>query len=77
LVGKFFGFAQNSFEKWQAVFLQSLPRNVPTNRKKGIKIQQRIVHALIVFKRVYKLKTLELKTFKINLISEGEFKKNE
>ncbi len=28
------------------------PGNVSTNRKKGVKIQRRIVHALPVFKRV-------------------------
>jgi hypothetical protein len=39
-------FANNSFEN---------PGNVPTNRKKGIKNQKRIVQALPIFKRVLKI----------------------
>jgi hypothetical protein len=39
-------FAHNSFENLG---------NVPTKRKKGIKIQKRIVQALPIFKRVLKI----------------------
>jgi hypothetical protein len=50
LVDVFLRFAQKSFEKWQAAichiskeFCENLG-NVLTNRKKGIKLQKRIVH---------------------------------
>jgi hypothetical protein len=55
LVHTFLGLAQNSFEKQQTVtwriskeFLEN-PGNVPTNRRKGVKIQKRILHELPVF----------------------------
>jgi hypothetical protein len=48
LVNKFIRFFQNSFEN---------PGDIPTNRKKGIKIQKRIVHKLPVFKTVLHLKS--------------------
>jgi hypothetical protein len=58
LVNTFLRFAHNSFEEWQAdtcrfsnEFCED-PGNVSTNRKKELKIQKRIVHALSVFKRV-------------------------
>jgi hypothetical protein len=58
LVDTYLGFAQNSFEKWQAAVCRfskefcENPGNVLTNRKKVIKLQKRIVHSLSVFKRV-------------------------
>jgi hypothetical protein len=58
LVDIFLGFAQTSFEKQQAATCRfskefdENPLNVLTNRKEGMKIQKRIVHALPVFKRV-------------------------
>jgi hypothetical protein len=58
MVDTLLGFANYSFEAWQAAtcrfskeFCESAG-NVPTNGKKEIKIQKRIVHALPVFKRV-------------------------
>jgi hypothetical protein len=58
LVDVFLGLAHNSFEKGKAAtcrfskeFCEN-PRNVLTNRKEGIKIQNRIVNTLPVFKRV-------------------------
>jgi hypothetical protein len=60
LVDTFLGFshAGNSFKEQQAAtcrfskeFCEN-PGNVLTNRKKGIKIHKRIVHALLVLKRV-------------------------
>jgi hypothetical protein len=57
LVDTFLGFAHNYFEERQAAtcrfskeFCQN-PGNISINRKTGIKIQKRIVHALSVFKR--------------------------
>jgi hypothetical protein len=57
-VGTFIRFAENSFQKRQAAtccfskeFCEN-PGNVPTKRKKGIKIQKRIMQAHPVFKRV-------------------------
>jgi hypothetical protein len=59
LVDVFLGFAHNSFEKGKAAtcrfskqFCEN-PGNVITNRKERIKIQNRIVNALPVFKRVF------------------------
>jgi hypothetical protein len=58
LVDTFLGFALNSSEEQQADICRfskefgENPGNVSTNRKKGIKIHKRIVHALPVFKRV-------------------------
>jgi hypothetical protein len=58
LVDKFLEFAQNSSEKWQAAtchlseeFHESQEK-VMNKRKKESKIQSRIVHTLVTFKRV-------------------------
>jgi hypothetical protein len=58
VVDTFLWFAQNSFEKWQVTtcsfsieFSENLGK-LSTNRKKGIKIQKRLVPALPVIKRV-------------------------
>jgi hypothetical protein len=55
LVEVFLGFAHNSFEmqhgatcRFSKEFCEN-PGNVLTNRKEGIKIQKRIVNALLVF----------------------------
>jgi hypothetical protein len=58
LVDIFFGFAENSSEKWKAAiccFAKELCKNlgnVLTNRKIRIKLQKSIMHALFFFKRV-------------------------
>jgi hypothetical protein len=58
LVDVFLEFAQNSFEKQQAAtcrfskeFCENT-ENVLSNKEEEIKIQMRIVNALLVFKRV-------------------------
>jgi hypothetical protein len=62
LVDTFLKFAQNSSEKWQAAtchlseeFHESQEK-VMNNRKKESKIQSRIVHTLVTFKRVLRTK---------------------
>jgi hypothetical protein len=59
LVNAFLGFTQNSFEKRlkaTCVFSRRFCKNVgnvPANRKRGIKIQKRIVHALPLFSKEF------------------------
>jgi hypothetical protein len=61
LVKVFLGFTENCFEKLLGATCRFSKRfckisgNVTTNRKKGIKIQMRMVHALPLFNRVLKL----------------------
>jgi hypothetical protein len=61
LVGTFLWFTQNSFEKRQVTTchfskeFRENPGKLPTTRKKGIKIQKRIVPSLPVFKRVLQI----------------------
>jgi hypothetical protein len=59
LVETFPGYARNPFEKRQAAVcpfskgFRANPGNVSINRKEGTKIQKRIVHPLIIFKRFW------------------------
>jgi hypothetical protein len=72
LIYTFLGFAQNSSEEWQAAtchfskeFCKN-PGNVFANRKKDTKIQNRIVHALPVFKSFVNSKAFGVKRQKTN-----------
>jgi hypothetical protein len=64
LVNALLGFTQNSFEKrleGTCLFSKRFRtnfENVPANRKRWIKIQKRIVHALSLFKRVLRIQKL-------------------
>jgi hypothetical protein len=65
------------FAAFQSRFCNN-PGKVRTNRKKEIKIQNRIVHALPVFKEFCNSKTFDIKrrkTYKFNKILKGEFTK--
>jgi hypothetical protein len=82
LVDIYLGFAQNSFQKWQTVcrfskeFCEN-PGNESTNRKKGIKLQKRIVTFCLqkssVNSKAFGVK--RLRNNKLNIILNGEAKK--
>jgi hypothetical protein len=83
LVDTFLRYAQNFFEKRQAAtcrfsneFRENF-RNVPTKRKKGIKIQKRMHY--LSSKEFCKFKNIwyqAAKKYKISIISKEEFKMN-
>jgi hypothetical protein len=71
LVDRLFGFAQNSFEKQQTAtcrfskeFCEN-PGNVAIMRDTGIKIKNRIVNPLTIFKRCANSKALGVKGIRI------------
>jgi hypothetical protein len=88
LVKVFLGFTQNCFEKRLGATCRFSKRfcknsgNVPTNRKNGIKIQKRMVHAYTSsFQKSFETSIASgvkrIKICKFSIILEGEMKNNE